>query len=278
MADENQPKSGKTVGGAPKKPDEIKSYQDALAVKQSKGAKADTARLKHNRNAKPGYELDDRTKEAATEDRVKRAIAKRGVKTYGAKAKYVQHTYDQIAAYRSQGLTYSEIATKPYMPSQGRISQLLADDPAFASICEKAYDGYVNGLVERQLRLIETTDQSVGLGETPVEMVQKALKMKDKFLRRDHLIAARVLTQHGSAVASARIARVGKALQTGAQHDPARWGYNHDSAPDVIVIETPDGIWMDAASARAEEPDGQGQQAAEARDEWARMRDVTPED
>ena len=36
-------------GDASKKPDEIKSYQDAVAIKQSKGAKADTARLKHNR-------------------------------------------------------------------------------------------------------------------------------------------------------------------------------------------------------------------------------------
>ena len=250
-----------------------KTYQEALAVKQSRASKADSARLKHNRNARPGYELADQAKDSETEQRIKKELNR---KLRRPNTRYQQSTLDKIIELRGQGLSYAEISRRPAMPSEGHIGDILADDPQYKESCEQAYDGYVEGLIERQIRLIDTADDTMGLGPKIPRMVLDALEIDDRDLRRDQIHAANVLTRHGSAVASARLARVGRALQTGAQHSPDRWGYNHDTGSDVIVIETPGGMWMQPASATPDDPDGQGSAAAEARQRWRETRDVTP--
>ena len=252
---------------------DVPDNKDALRQKAKGGAKQDASRVKHNRNAEQEPKFADTAHDLTEEQRVTRAIGRQAYRT--RPKKYLQRTYDRVVGYREKGLSYAEIADQSGMPSVQHLGEMRADDPAWAELCDLAYDGYIRVIVEQSVRVTQSIDS---VGDRPAKLVDAALKIKVSPQARQLALlrAAEVITRHETSKVTARTYRVRTALAVAERRLPDEWGLKRDQDQQVIVIETPGGWMIDAATGRPEDEDGQGQDAARARAKWQSERDVTP--
>jgi len=245
--------------------------KDTLKQKSKGGAKQDASRQKHNRNAESEPKFADTARELTEEQRVTRAIAQRGYRH--RPKKYRDITRERMVGYRAQGLSYPEIAAQRGMPSIQHMEEMRADDPELAERCTHAYDGYIRVIVETSVKLTQDIDQ---VDDRAEKLAENALKIRvPPALKQTAMLrAAQVITRNQTARVYSKTYRVRTALAVAERRLPDEWGLKRDQDQQVIVIETPGGWMIDAATGRPEDEDGQGPDAAAARERW--QRDVTP--
>ena len=208
----------------------------------------DRSQARHNPHIH--VDLPDLNTELAKEDAIHQHLMERVAsgdqrakghgKRYGADVSAI------LIALRRDGLTVKQIAAKRSwggvrLPSEDGIRYLRRTNPELKEAMDRARKDYEREIVED------------GIARIPEISRVKGLKGVGK---------SRALAEH---------ARV--ALQLGRQSLPASYAGDVEER-EIIVMEVSGGWNPAAASASSgEDPDGQGRDAAAARDRWKRMRE-----
>lgn len=227
--------------------DQDKHQEDRAPQRAQKGAGGKDSKLqKRNKNVTSA--LTDRKKESDLEAEVNKQLA-------SVEDTVFEPWHKRIIELQSKGWSFEKIiregeakrremgVTRPskaavMLPSRKLLYQTLAAMPALREECDKAFAFAVDGMAQETIELADSLDAREGL--KPYEWVQ------------------------------ARDKRIGRRLHVAGRLMPDKWGERSEADREVIVFE-PMGGWMPQNVVKAGSP-GQGTEADEARERWAKMR------